>query len=159
MPPPGVDREGNGHEAETAASHRQGVATSHGPGGASSERTTSNARQGIEPLVASLDEPAAGKRSWVSIPGGLTYLFLVASGTGLAAFGLNLGLARRRSPDAFSVMPAGEEPPVRVGLRALTWGTVWAFAGTGLVVAVAGTIFHLCGMKLVRFCKFTRLYI
>lgn len=152
--PPGLDLQRNDEHGETSAAL---TATGHSMKGAQLQRTESNGRQGAEPLEVSRDELTVRKRTRVSIPGGLTYLFLVASGTGLAAFGLNVGLARRRSPDAFSVMPAGAETPVRLGVRALMWGTVCALAGSGVVVAVVGTILHLSGLKLVNMSQKTSL--
>lgn len=84
----------------------------------------------------------------VSIPGGLAYLILVASGAGMATFGLSLALVRRKAPGGV-VMPVGQESPSRLGLRALLWGTVWAVAGTGAVAVSVTWVAKLCGVKLV----------
>lgn len=59
-------------------------------------------------------------------------LFLV-SGLGLAsffgAFGVSLGLAKRRSPDAFSL--SHSNPAAQLALRALGLGTLCAVLGVG----------------------------
>lgn len=88
--------------------------------------------------------------SRISLPSGVGYLFVVASGFGLAAFGLGTALARRRQPGAYSMLPPSEEPPARLAARALMWGTVWAVGGVGVVVVATGSVMHLCGIKLVR---------
>ena len=64
----------------------------------------------------------------------------------LGAFGLSLGLARRRNPD-FSLQPLpGHESPARLASRALAWGTLFAVSGVSCIVLIVG---YTCGVSSV----------
>ena len=56
----------------------------------------------------------------------------------IGAFGVSVGLARRKSPEAFSRNAVqGQVNPARLAMRALGFGTVLAVVGvSGLVVSI-----------------------
>ena len=99
-----------------------------------------------ELVPAPSDEVTRASR--VSLPRGLSYVFLITSAVGIATFGLGFSLVRRKAPGY--VLPPGEEPPVRVGARALFWGTVFSVAGTSSVALAMFKIAQLCGFEMVK---------
>lgn len=68
----------------------------------------------------------------------------------IGAFGIKLAITFRRFRDSLTIRPSQQaelamrkvvhEPPVRMASRALAWGTMWAFVGTG---AVGFTTFNI----------------
>ncbi|XP_001638781.2 transmembrane protein 242 [Nematostella vectensis] len=63
--------------------------------------------------------------------GNAAYISCVTFASMIGGFGLSLGMARRRNPDAFV---GGQNEGVKLASRALAWGTVYAFTGVGAVV-------------------------
>ena len=67
----------------------------------------------------------------------------------IGAFGVSVGLARRKSPEAFSRNAVqGQANPARLAMRALGFGTVLAVVGvSGLVLSIK----YALGIKNVSF--------
>ena len=68
------------------------------------------------------------------------FLTAVGGASAIAAFAATLGSARSQDPETFSkgVVSSRElhESGVQLAARALKWGTIYAFAGTGIICAV-----------------------
>ena len=75
-------------------------------------------------------------------------MFLISSVVGIATFGLGYSLVRRKA--SVYVLPPGEEPPARVGARALFWGTLFSVTGCGTVGLTIYKVAELCGFRMVR---------
>ena len=100
------------------------------------------------------DDEEAVKDSTVSpeiIPVDVTRGAIFLAGVTLASvvggFGLSLGIARRRSPDAFS---KSQNEAAKLAMKALGWGTLLAVSGVGLLVLGVKTAM---GVKDVSACR------
>lgn len=67
-------------------------------------------------------------------------VFGVGVGSLIGAFGISLGLARRRNPDLSMKAIEGHESPSRLAARALGWGTLLAFTGVSGLAMIAGYV-------------------
>lgn len=76
----------------------------------------------------------------------------IAVASFIGAFGVSLGIAKRRSPEAFSRNVARDQVnPARLAMRALGLGTILAIVGvSGLALAVKYTL----GIKSVSYYYF-----
>ena len=96
-------------------------------------------------LSSDVDENSSSSKS-------LPYSVIgVGIGSMLGAFGLSLGLARRRNPDFSMMTLPGHESPGRLAARALGWGTVLALSGVSGIVLVIG---YACGVSNVSPVRF-----
>lgn len=77
---------------------------------------------------------------------GALFLAGVTVASILGGFGFSVGMARRKSPDAFSKT---HNEATQLALKALGWGTVFAVGGVGLVVLGVKTAL---GVKDVSLC-------
>ena len=79
---------------------------------------------------------------------GLFFTIGIGLATALGAFGISLGIARKRSPDAFAAsLPQGHESPTRLAVRALGWGTICAVVGVGSIVMAVKCIARVSNVR------------
>ena len=112
---------------------------------ASSSTSASDISDRHEFVSQSYEDARAGR---ISLSKGVGYVFLISSVVGIATFGLGYSLVRRKA--SVHVLPPGEEPPARVGARALFWGTLFAVTGCGTVGLAIYKVAQLCGFRMVR---------
>lgn len=80
---------------------------------------------------------------------GVFFTVGIGLASALGAFGISLGIARKRSPNAFTAsLPQGHESPTRLAMRALGWGTICAVVGVGSIVMAAK---YMTGVSNVRY--------
>ena len=81
---------------------------------------------------------------------GLFFTIGIGLASALGAFGISLGITRKRSPDAFTAsLPQGHESPTRLAMRALGLGTICAVVGVGSIVMAAKCVVGVSNVSIV----------